>query len=338
MKTKNTTASGGATNPINGGTTKSTKKSTTTSSSSKSSSSSKKSNSSSSSKTSSSGNTSTQTSTQTTNGTATTYDQKAYDGSQIAANYLAALSQGYTPAEAIAVTNPTLMNTQEYLAKLGLSDYQYNYNDILNNLNNATDAGYASTKNELANANAEYNRNMAAQQQSVADSIRNQQQAAVSTGMTKGMQAAQMLSSLLGNSQTSATGAQELASNRYQSALDYASQLREDASSALDKSNAAQETLMSNIRQLYNDDIQQKTADLEYNASVNETNANYASQIASAAASAASSDNYASAYQNAANGAAAINSGGKITNNGTGNAKSKDTKNKTTTTTKTTTK
>ena len=173
------------------------------------------------------------------------------------------------------ITDPRLRSIAEYIQELGAEGYQYKYEDILGNLNAATNAGYDAQLNALADASSEYNRNMATQQNSVADAIRSQYAQAIQTGVSKGVQSANLLSSILGNSQAAAQGAQQLAQDRYQAGVDLKSQLMQDAVDAFNKSNAAYETLMGNIRQLYNDEIQEKTADLEYNASVLETNANY---------------------------------------------------------------
>ena len=173
------------------------------------------------------------------------------------------------------VTDPRLRSIAEYLSELGAEGYQYKYEDILNTLNNATNTAYAAQMNGLSDATASYNRDMAAQQNTVADTIRNQYAQAIQTGVSRGMQSANLLSSILGSSQAAAQGAQQLAQDKYQASMDLKSQLIQDAVDALNKSNTAYETLMSNIRQLYNDEIQEKTADLEYNASILESNANY---------------------------------------------------------------
>ena len=237
-------------------------------------------------------------------------------------------------ASTIDVTNPTLRTIAEYLSELGAEGYTYEYEDFLNNLNAATDAGLTSTLQGLDESEAEYNRNMATTQATAADTIRSQYAQDIQSGVSKGMQAANLLSTLLGTSQTASDEAQELAASRTQAYSDYATQLLENATSAQTSSNSAYETLMSNIRQLYNDEIQEKTADLEYNASVNETLANYLANkytadtnyassqnstaasawgtnnstlasLMNAATSAEAQDNYSAAYQAAAEATAA---------------------------------
>ena len=182
----------------------------------------------------------------------------------------------YTPAEKIAVTQPQLMTIAEYLDTLGATGaVKYDYDEILNLLNAASAAGQEAQQNELAQTAALYNRQIAEQQNSAVDTIRNLSAQAIQSGISKGMQNANILSSILGTSQSAAEGAQELAAERVQAAKDYAAELAGNATSALTQSNNEVNTLLSNIRQLYNDDIQQKTADLEYNASIEESIANY---------------------------------------------------------------
>ena len=181
----------------------------------------------------------------------------------------------YTPAEKIDASDPTLRNIQEYLTELGAQDYQYRYEDILNTLNNASEAGFDVTKQGLANTAAEYYRQLADTQDTAADTIRQQYAQGIQSGISKGMQAANLLSTILGTTQAGAAGAQEQAQAEREAYLKYASELAGNGATALNQSNAAYETLMGNIRQLYNDEIQQQTAKLEYNASLEETLANY---------------------------------------------------------------
>ena len=181
----------------------------------------------------------------------------------------------YTPAEKVDASDPTLRTVDQYLAELGAQDYQYRYEDILNTLNNASEAGFDVTKQGLANTAAEYYRQLAATQDTAADTIRQQYAQGIQSGISKGMQAANLLSTILGTTQAGAAGAQEQAQAEREAYLKYASELAGNGATALNQSNAAYETLMGNIRQLYNDEIQQQTAKLEYNASLEETLANY---------------------------------------------------------------
>lgn len=231
------------------------------------------------------------------------------------------------------VTDPKLRTFEQYLSELGAEDYAYKYDDILGKKQTATDAAYEALFNAVNDSEREYNRNMANSQQSAADTIRNQYAQAIQQGVSKGMQNANMLSTLLGTSQGASDEATKIAESRYQTGKDYTAQQIKDASDALSASNSAYETLMSNIRQLYNDEIQEKTADLEYNASIAETNAQYyankyradtdyannintnatgiynnnhssLSQILAAAIAAEAQDKYSAAYQAAQQAAA----------------------------------
>lgn len=188
-------------------------------------------------------------------------------------------SDNYVPAEYREVIDPRLRSISEYLNQLGADGYQYEYSDILNTLNNATNAAYDARFNALDDANAQFNRDIATQQDSIADTLRSQYAQAIQSGVSRGMQSANILSSILGTTQAAAQSAQQLAEDRYQTGMDKQAQIVKDASDALTRSNAAYETLMSNIRQLYNDEIQEKTADLEYNASIADTNAQHAASI-----------------------------------------------------------
>lgn len=231
------------------------------------------------------------------------------------------------------VTDPKLRTFEQYLSELGAEDYAYKYDDILGKKQTATDAAYEALFNAVNDSEREYNRNMANTQQSAADTIRSQYAQAIQQGVSKGIQNANMLSALLGTSQTASDEATKIAESRYQTGKDYTAQKIKDASDALSASNSAYETLMSNIRQLYNDEIQEKTADLEYNASIAETNAQYyankyradtdyanninttaagiynnnhssLSQILAAAIAAEAQDKYSAAYQAAQQAAA----------------------------------
>ena len=200
----------------------------------------------------------------------------------------------YQRAQNVSVIDPTILSISEYLSKLGAEGYQYDYDTILNNLNAASKAGYEVTDAGLQQANAELNRNLAANQQSAVDTIRSQYAAAINAGINQGMQNANVLSTLLGNTQQNAEAAQQQALDRYNAAKAYAAELVSNQNSALSTSNSAYETLMGNIRQLYNDQIQQRTAELEHNASLEETYANYLANKYAA------DTNYASAVNTAA--------------------------------------
>ena len=185
------------------------------------------------------------------------------------------VTDSYTPAAKIDVTNPTIRNIADYLTQVGAEGYQYNYDDILNMLNQATEAAQVSEQEKLRQADAAYKQAVAENQQSAMDTIRSQYAQGIQNGINQGMAAANQLSAILANSKENAKTAQANAEARVNAANEYYADLAKNGATALDKSNAAMETLMGNIRQLFNDEIQQRTSELEYNASLEETLANY---------------------------------------------------------------
>ena len=182
---------------------------------------------------------------------------------------------GYTAPDRIDVIDPKIRTIAQYLSEVGAEDYQYNYEDILNLLNNSTEVAQAAQQEKLRQADAAYKQAVAENQDSALDTIRQQYAQGIQNGINKGMAAANQLSAILSTSKENAKTAQENAEARVNAANEYYADLAKNGVTALDKSNAAMETLMGNIRQLYNDEIQQRTSELEYNASIEETLANY---------------------------------------------------------------
>lgn len=181
----------------------------------------------------------------------------------------------YTAPDRIDVIDPKIRTIAQYLSEVGAEDYQYNYEDILNLLNASTEAAQIAQQEKLSQTDAAYKQAVAENQDSALDTIRQQYAQGIQNGINKGMAAANQLSAILATSKENAKTAQENAEARVNAANDYYADLAKNGATALDKSNAAMETLMGNIRQLYNDEIQQRTSELEYNASIEETIANY---------------------------------------------------------------
>ena len=147
----------------------------------------------------------------------------------------------YTQRE---VTDPKLRNINEYLNELGAQDYQYQYDKILAGKQAATQAAYEAEYAAQNDATNDYYRAMANNQETAADTIRSQYAQAIQSGISKGAQQANILSTILGNSQTASDEAQKLAEQRYQIGKDQAAAMIKDQSDALSASNAAYETLM----------------------------------------------------------------------------------------------
>lgn len=182
---------------------------------------------------------------------------------------------GYTAPDRIDVIDPKIRTLEQYLSEVGAEGYQYNYEDILNLLNASTEAAQAAQQEKLRQADTAYKQAVAENQDSALDTIRQQYAQGIQNGINKGMAAANQLSAILATSKENAKTAQENAEARVNAANEYYADLAKNGVTALDKSNAAMEALMGNIRQLYNDEIQQRTSELEYNASIEETLANY---------------------------------------------------------------
>ena len=139
------------------------------------------------------------------------------------------------------------------------------------------DATLAALKMEQSSgAERAYYKHMADAQNTALDTIRQQYGQAVATGANKGMRAASMLSAILGNTQTANEEATELAAARQELVNKYAQQMRQDTVDALQYSNDMANSIGSLAHQLYNDQIQQKTAELSYNQGINTDYAGYA--------------------------------------------------------------
>ena len=189
-------------------------------------------------------------------------------------------SLSYTQPNYVDASEPTLMNAAEYLKALGLEDYAdaIDKDALLAAYNEAAKTGYDATQQELLAANNELGRNISNNQNSLMDTIRGQYAQGIQSGVNKGMQNANLLSSILGTSQANAANATEQLQSRIAAANDYGQQLAQNQVNALNTANTNMETLMGNIRQIYNDQIQDRTASLEYNASNWESLANLLAQ------------------------------------------------------------
>ena len=139
------------------------------------------------------------------------------------------------------------------------------------------DATLAALKMEQnSGAERQYYNNLANAQNTAMDTIRQQYGTALAAGANRGMQAANMLSAILGTTQTANEEATNLATARQELTNKYAQQMRQDTVDALNYSNDMANTIGSLSHQLYNDQIQQKTAELAYNQGINTDYAGYA--------------------------------------------------------------
>lgn len=184
-----------------------------------------------------------------------------------------AINDSYVQPEYTNVTDPTLYNVSDLSKVLGL-DFTYDRNEIEKIYQDATKASYLAETN--SGAERSYYSNLAAAQNTALDAIKQQYGQAVVTGANKGMQAANMLSAVLGTTQTANDEATALAEGKQKLANTYAAQLKKDTADALAYSNDVANSIGSLTHSLYNDQIQQLTAQLAYNQGINTDAAGYA--------------------------------------------------------------
>lgn len=203
----------------------------------------------------------------------------------------------YIRPEYTDVTNAQIRNLNDLQSQLG-TNVNYDFNSIKGIYDDATRAAYDIEQN--SGAERSYYRHLADAQNTALESIRNAYGQAVTQGASKGMQAANQLSAILGFGATANEEATQLAIDKQARANEYATQMAQNAKDALSYSNSTQMDLASLSRQLYNDDIQQKTAELAYNQGINTDYANYnsARYTANASLNASLANTAAGIYNN----------------------------------------
>ena len=160
------------------------------------------------------------------------------------------------------------------LAKAHGVEFTYDRGEIEKIYQDATKAALQMEQN--SGAERKYYQHIAAAQDTALDAVRQQYGNALAAGASKGMRAANMLSAILGTAQTANEEATQLAQDRQTLINKYAQQMRQDSIDALNYSNEMANTIGGLSHQLYNDMIQQKTAELSYNQGINTDAAGYA--------------------------------------------------------------
>lgn len=183
------------------------------------------------------------------------------------------IEDAYTQPEYTSVVDPTVYSAKELSDILGV-DFTYDRGEIEKIYQDATKASYLAEAN--SGAERSYYNNLAAAQNTALDTIRQQYGQAVASGANKGMQAANMLSTVLGTTQVANDEATALAEGKQKLANSYAAQLKKDAADALSYSNDVANSIGSLSHSLYNDQIQQLAAQLSYNQGINTDAAGYA--------------------------------------------------------------
>lgn len=187
--------------------------------------------------------------------------------------------QAYTPIKYTDVIDPTLLGSQALSDMYGVTFDRKAIEDILNQANEAKYTGLyqAQDMNER-----KFYENLSDTQRTLADTMRAQQAEAVMSGANKGSQAANQLSAMLGMSQQSMSGITDLTQQRTLLATQKAADQAKAVADALSQSNSMSMELANLDKALNSNAIQQRAADLSYNANVNTTNEDYAKSLAQA--------------------------------------------------------
>ena len=183
------------------------------------------------------------------------------------------VADSYNRPDYTGVVDARAQSVNDLANTLGVN-FTYDRDEIEKIYQDATLAALNAEQN--SGAERAYYNHMAAAQNTALDTIRQQYGSAVSAGASKGMQAANMLSAILGTSQTANEEATQLAADRQALVNKYAQQMRQDSVDALNYSNDIANSIGGLSHQLYNDAIQQKTAELSYNQGINTDAAGYA--------------------------------------------------------------
>lgn len=186
----------------------------------------------------------------------------------------AGVTDAYVRPEYTSVVDPTIRSAATLNELLG-TDFTYDRDEIYGIYKDATKAAYDAELAQQRQAERGFYANMAAAQDTAVDTIRGQYGQAIASGASKGMQAANVLSAILGTSQAAADQAAQLAQDRQQLGAQYGAQIKADVKDALSYANDVAAQIGGLAHQFYNDDIQRKTAELSYNQGINTDYAGY---------------------------------------------------------------
>ena len=153
------------------------------------------------------------------------------------------------------------------LQGIGLGDlYKLDYDrqTIENIFNQGTDAQYALMQKENQIAQNQYANNMFAQQQSTMETLRQQRNEQIASGMARGLNAAQEQGTILGLQQENAAGALELANQRQLEADKIAVEYANNVAKALQESNSVKQAMAQVAATLYEADMLGYTGELGY--------------------------------------------------------------------------
>ena len=151
------------------------------------------------------------------------------------------------------------------VSNMGLGDlYELDYdrNKIEQVFNQGTDAQYALMQKENRIAENQYANNQFASQQSAIESLRQQRNSQIASGMARGLNAAQEQGTILGVQQNAASGALELANQRQLEADKIAAEYASNVAKALQEANSVKQAMAQVGAQLYEADMLGYTGEL----------------------------------------------------------------------------
>ena len=206
-----------------------------------------------------------------------------------------------------ALTDTSLLGGQTLAGMYGVT---YDRDEIENILNDATNAAYVQEFNEQKVNEDNFYNELASTAATQYDQARQDRGAAIMSAASAGARAANELSSMLGVSQNSSEAISQLAQQRKSIQDAKAAAIAQNAANALDKANAAGEALgQLDVSQQANR-VNQYTADSEYNAQIQQDNANMWSTAVSALMGAKATRDSAALAGNATKEAAALQATG----------------------------
>ena len=150
---------------------------------------------------------------------------------------------------------------------IGLGDlYQLDYdrNKIEQIFNQGTDAQYALMQKENQIAQNQYANNQFANQQSALETLRQQRNSQIASGMARGLNAAQEQGTVLGLQQDASAGALELANQQQLQADKIAAEYASNVSKALQEANSVKQAMAQVAAQMYEADMLGYTGELSY--------------------------------------------------------------------------
>lgn len=160
------------------------------------------------------------------------------------------------------------------MAKLNIQDYYKNVasgnpyalstdaQSIKSMYDRATAAAQAVEERGIANAEAAWQRNLAGTQATALDTIRKNNASAIATGASKGMQAANELSAVLGLQDTAVEESTALAQQRLDLADAYAAEYAKNAVTAQETADANRQAMMNAAMQQYGYDTEYAAQEL----------------------------------------------------------------------------